>query len=193
MGSDFLDSADAFNNTFIFPATDLIGTGGDYLSQFDGEFNTLATSGFAPAQGAGFLGYYGSKFLSGFGKIKGLINGIGEGVDLNLKFKAGWTAAQRTAACEKCAALTTANTEVVTNVQRSGTSAASRYKSAGNTVPSGHDVDHVVDLQLNGADEVFNMSPLDLSVNRSLGPQIQHQIKNLSEGTKVNKVNISDR
>lgn len=111
-------------------------------------------------------------------------------VDLNLKYKDGWTAAQRAAADAKCQALCDTST-VVTQAQRSGTSASSRYKSAGNTVPSGHDVDHVVDLQLGGSDTLSNMLPLDSSVNRSLGSQIHHQIKNLPPGTVIDKVNIN--
>jgi len=75
---------------------------------------------------------------------------------------------------------------VVTQSQRSGTSASSRYNRAGNTVPPGHDVDHVQDLQLGGSDTLSNMLPLDSSVNRSLGSQIHHQIKNLPTGTVIN-------
>ncbi|TBW45981.1 hypothetical protein EZI54_23325 [Marinobacter halodurans] len=110
-------------------------------------------------------------------------------VDLNLKYKDGWTNAQKAAADAKCQVLCDANT-VVTQAQRSGTSASSRYKRAGNTVSPGDDVDHSVDLQLGGADSVSNMLPLNSSVNRSLGSQIHHQIKNLPAGTVVDKVNI---
>lgn len=76
---------------------------------------------------------------------------------------------------------------------RSGTSASSRYRQAGDTVPSGYDVDHVIDLQLGGADDILNMNPLDASVNRSLGSQIQHRIKELPAGTRVNRVTITGR
>lgn len=110
-------------------------------------------------------------------------------VDLNLKYKEGWTSAQKAAADVKCQALCDAIT-VVTQAERSGTSASSRYKRAGNTVSPGNDVDHVVDLQLGGADSVSNMQPLNSSVNRSLGIQIYHQIKNLPAGTVIDKVNI---
>ncbi|MBE0388756.1 hypothetical protein PLUTE_a5074 [Pseudoalteromonas luteoviolacea DSM 6061] len=58
-------------------------------------------------------------------------------------------------------------------------------------MPSGHDVDHVVDLQLGGSDTLSNMLPLNSSVNRSLGSQIHHQIKNLPPGTVIDKVNIN--
>jgi hypothetical protein len=48
-----------------------------------------------------------------------------------------------------------------------------------------------VDLQLGGADDILtNMSALDSSVNRSLGSQINSQIKNLPSGTSVNTVRM---
>ena len=59
----------------------------------------------------------------------------------------------------------------VSQAQRSGTSAASMFRSAGGDIPSGMDVDHMIDLQLGGANDLSNLSPLDLSVNGSLGAQ----------------------
>ena len=113
-------------------------------------------------------------------------------VDLELTYKPGWSTAQRVEADQKVGALTEADT-VVTAVTRSGTSASRRYQSAGGTVRPGQDVDHVQDLQLGGADEVFNMRPLDTSVNRSLGSQINHRISDLPVGTPVNRVTIGER
>jgi filamentous hemagglutinin len=78
----------------------------------------------------------------------------------------------------------------VTKVERSGTSASSRYRRAGGSVPVESDVDHTHDLQLGGQDELFNMAPLNSSVNRSLGAQIQSQIKNLPPGTTVDSITI---
>lgn len=72
----------------------------------------------------------------------------------------------------------------------SGTSAASVFRSAGGEVPPGMDVDHMIDLQLGGADTLTNMSPLDLSVNRSLGAQIAAQIRRVPVGTCVIAVRI---
>ncbi|HEX6595711.1 MAG TPA: hypothetical protein VF045_02170 [Acidimicrobiales bacterium] len=114
-------------------------------------------------------------------------------VELSLRYKRGWTAAQKSAADGKVAALNKAKLVVTKPPQRSGTSASTRYRQAGGTVPHKHDVDHVVDLQLGGADNVKNMKPLDLSVNRSLGAQIQHQIKPLPNKTPVSKVSIQER
>jgi hypothetical protein len=47
-----------------------------------------------------------------------------------------------------------------------------------------------IDLQLGGADEIFNMKPLDFSVNRSLGSQIGWQIRGARPGTCVGSVRI---
>ena len=111
-------------------------------------------------------------------------------INLALRYKSGWTDVQRAAADAKVEALSKADTVVTANPIRSGTSAATRYRQAGGTVQPGQDVDHIVDLQLGGSDSVINMSPLDSSVNRSLGAQIQQAIKNVPAGTKVNNVTI---
>jgi hypothetical protein len=113
----------------------------------------------------------------------------GDGVDLTLKYKKGWTAAQRAEAAAKTQVLSDSET-VVSDAERAGTSAASRYRQAGGSIPPGNDVDHVIDLQLGGSDSVANMSPLNSSVNRSLGSQIHHRIKSLPMGTRVNRVTI---
>lgn len=82
---------------------------------------------------------------------------------------------------------------MVLQTARGSTSARTMFQKSGGTVPSGSDVDHIIDLQLGGADTVRNMLPLNSSVNRSLGAQIQHQIKNLPPGTRINRVTIGDR
>ncbi len=78
----------------------------------------------------------------------------------------------------------------VTPSVRSGTSAAARYRQAGNAIPAGADVDHIIDLQLGGADIISNLRPLDLSVNRSLGAQIGRQLRGVPSGTKVSGIRI---
>ncbi|MFG1621981.1 T6SS immunity protein Tdi1 domain-containing protein [Kribbella sp. NPDC049227] len=55
----------------------------------------------------------------------------------------------------------------------------------GGTVPSRADVDHTIDLQLRGLDDIANMSLLDLSTNRSLGSQITWQLRGVEPGTCV--------
>lgn len=115
-----------------------------------------------------------------------------DGAVLTVKLKESWSAAQKLEAAAKIEALN--KTEmVVTKAERSATSAASRYKKAGGTVNSKlQDVDHIQDLQLGGKETVGNMKPIDKSVNRSLGRQIQNEIKRkgLKEGDKVCRIDV---
>lgn len=69
-----------------------------------------------------------------------------------------------------------------------------RYNKVNGTdsVSSNYDVDHTIDLQLGGSDTVDNMNPLDSSVNRSLGSQIHHAIRNYPDGTVFGKFTIED-
>jgi len=76
------------------------------------------------------------------------------------------------------------------NPLREKRSATSRYRSQDNQLPPGCDVDHCVDLQLNGRNSSENMLPLDSSVNRSLGAQIQQAIKDLPPGTPIGKITL---
>lgn len=105
-------------------------------------------------------------------------------VNIELKYKEGWTAAQKAEANAKVKALTEAHT-VKKPVTRKGTSASARYKSVfgKHSVPKGYDIDHIIDLQLGGIDDIINMKPLDRSVNRSLGAQIMNAIKAYPDGT----------
>jgi hypothetical protein len=131
--------------------------------------------------------------LDATGLVPSQIAARGESLSLNLSYKEGWTAAQRAAADRKVAALDQAARRGelrVTQAERSGTSAAARYRAAGGTIPPLSDVDHTIDLQLGGADDTFNMNPLDLSVNRSLGAQIASQIRGASEGDGVVSVKV---
>ena len=118
--------------------------------------------------------------------------GGADNVDVDLKYKDNWTATQRAEADVKVKVLSEANT-VKTPVNRQGTSASSRYKSVNGqgSVPPKYDVDHVIDLQLGGVDDIVNMNPLDQSVNRSLGSQIQHTIKSYPDGTVFGNFNIN--
>lgn len=117
-------------------------------------------------------------------------SGAPKPVDLTLKYKDGWTAAQRAAADQKAAALTKATTTVTKNPLRSGTAQRRYRKAAG--LGKGVDADHLVDLQLGGADNLANMWGLDQSVNRSLGAQIANAIADLPEGTVIGAVRMID-
>ena len=156
------------------------GNAGKYVSDVKGEFDALKNikNGTKVA---------GSAKAGGSGSIDELVKaceGGNNSVNVELKYKDGWTTTQKAEADAKVKALTDAYT-VKTPAKRSGTSASARYRSAyGKTsVLKGNDVDHTIDLQLGGADDILNMSPLDMSVNRSLGVQIKNAIKDYDVGT----------
>ncbi len=106
-----------------------------------------------------------------------------EGVEIHLKAKEGWTDEQLAAAQQKADALTNSHTERINpnDIERDP-SVVQNYR-AQNTVAAGQDVDHIIDLQLGGADNAANLQPLDASVNRSLGAQIAAQIRKYPVGT----------
>lgn len=107
---------------------------------------------------------------------------------LRLKYQADWTPAQRNAADSKVKAYWEASQRAKlkkVRPQRSGTSAVSRYEKANGVVPNGFDVDHVIDLQLGGADQLSNMHLLESAVNRSLGKQVEARLSKLDYGTTI--------
>jgi len=116
------------------------------------------------------------------------------GTKVILKMKEGWSSEQKAQALQKARALDNAagkgELSVTKNPDRSPTSASSRYQQAGGKVEAGKDVDHTHDLQLGGKDSPNNMAPLDSSVNRSLGAQVQQQTRTLPQGTKICGVEI---
>ena len=109
-----------------------------------------------------------------------------------MKFNPKWTEEQRVQAVAKVKALTEAFT-VKKKPGKRNRSAARMFRAifGKNAIPAGVDVDHIVDLQLGGADDILNMQLLDSSVNRSLGAQIRHAIKYYDEGTVFGEFTIS--
>ncbi|MDX8534290.1 hypothetical protein RFM41_24510 [Mesorhizobium sp. VK25A] len=128
----------------------------------------------------------------GLATERDLTNEASGGQDLHLTYMSHWTAAQRAAADLKVKILTEAAT-VVSHAVRAGKSARKIFEDASVLIPFGSDIDHMIDLQLGGLHELSNFMPLDASVNRSLGAQIWHQIKDLPIGTVINKVTIGER
>lgn len=110
------------------------------------------------------------------------------GYDLEISYKDSWSDAQRSADA-KIDALNNRDL-IVSTPTRGNTSAADIYRSAGNDIPYGFDIDHIQDLQLGGTNNIDNMWLLDASVNRSLGSQIHHLIKGLDIGTIINQIII---
>ena len=112
---------------------------------------------------------------------------------LSIHYGKDWTPEQRQAAVEKVKAYYEAAKQGnlrKAQPERSSFSAADRYKRAGLPVPDGADVDHTIDLQLGGIDDVSNMKPLDPTVNRSLGKQVDLQIASLPVGQLISSAAI---
>jgi hypothetical protein len=66
----------------------------------------------------------------------------------------------------------------------------STFIKNGGVINYSQDLDHTMDLQLGGSNELINLSGLDRSVNRSFGPQIYNQIRDLPDNTRINQVAI---
>lgn len=114
------------------------------------------------------------------------------GHNIALKYKTTWSVAQKLEADQKVAALNAA-TLTKSPAMRGSRSAAAQWDGTGASRPSGYDVDHIVDLQLGGLDDLGNMWLLNSSVNRSLGSQIAYQIKTLPIGSRIGNISISER
>ncbi|WP_051115033.1 RHS repeat-associated core domain-containing protein [Actinokineospora enzanensis] len=112
---------------------------------------------------------------------------------IELKYKDGWTDEQIAQADAKVDALNNNPGGLVVTKPDRKTSAVRTWTKSGRKSQPGYDVDHTIDLQLGGADDVSNMQLLDTSVNRSLGSQISAQIKSngLQPGDRVCSVTIS--
>ena len=121
------------------------------------------------------------------------VSADGSGFDFELKFKPDWTAEQRQAAIKKIKALTEAGTFKEMTPRKGSASKRFKGEHGDDSVPAKHDVDHIIELQLGGADDLCNMEPLCRSVNRSFGAQIKNLLKDLPEGAKINKFTIVDR
>ena len=112
-----------------------------------------------------------------------------EQVVVRLKYKKGWSEEQRAQADAKVAALNNADTSVrkVKGEKRKNVRKMYINEYGKDSIPANHDIDHIIDRQLGGTDDISNLAPLDRSVNRSLGSQIHHQIKDMKAGTKIDK------
>jgi hypothetical protein len=104
-----------------------------------------------------------------------------------------WTKEQNAAAAGKIQSLNNDPDTKVT-IKNNPFSRPSNLRSSfiknGGIVTKSQDVDHIRDLQLNGNNRQSNLNGLDRSVNRSFGPQIYNQIKNLPDNTRINKAAI---
>lgn len=113
------------------------------------------------------------------------------GYDVEFKYRPDWTPEQWAEADAKVAALNAATPATQAPTGPRTNSAADTFRSGGGVVPQGSDVDHTIDLQLGGSDALRNMSPLDASVNRSLGAQLS-QVFRANPGARIDSFRIGD-
>lgn len=110
------------------------------------------------------------------------------GVDITVKAKATWNSDQMAQAQAKVDALSKSETIVKNQPVAREANLRSKFVKAGGQVSSSEHVDHIVDLQLGGTNAISNLQALDGSVNSSIGKQIQLQIRNLPDKTRINNV-----
>ena len=106
-------------------------------------------------------------------------------VGVKLKLMEKWTQEQREQAVMRVKQLSEIET-VKTDVVRPNKSSRKEYVEVygKDSIPESYDVDHIVDIQLGGdPNSIDNLQVLDRSVNRSLGAQIMHAIKDYPPGT----------
>ena len=120
------------------------------------------------------------------------IDGYTQTYEIKLKRKRGWDEFQNLQADAKLQALTDGDT-VRTIVENHDSIRAKfmRFFTKDDRF-SGYDVDHIIDRQLGGTDDLDNLWLLDSSVNRSLGKQIQRAIKDYPEGTRFSRFFFDD-
>ena len=109
---------------------------------------------------------------------------------MTIKLKPTWTEEQIAQAYKKADDLTKAETVVTKSPVTRDANLRSKFKKAGGEINQRQQVDHIVDLQLGGTNAMTNLQALDASVNASFGVQIENQIKNLPDNTRVNNVYI---
>ena len=116
------------------------------------------------------------------------------GREIFIRIPEGWDSEQIAQAQAKVDALADAAQAgelARTPVERTG-SASSRYiqEYGPNSIPNGMDVDHTIELQLGGSNDISNLNPIDSSVNRSFGSQIRNQIRNIPYGAPITNISF---
>ena len=116
-----------------------------------------------------------------------------EVIDIGLKRGRGWDEQQNAAADEKLRYLTEGITIKTIVENRNHNLRKVFLEAIGiDSLPSNMDVDHKIDLQLGGTNELSNLWLLDKHVNRSLGKQIELKIRKYPVGTKFGRFYFVD-
>lgn len=108
----------------------------------------------------------------------------------------GWSREQRKAADAKIRVLSREAESgglAKTRSEGSRMSRSAYEKQTGTKIPDDHDLDHVIDRQLGGSDDLSNIVPLDRTVNRSIGKAFDLQLARFDLGDIVPAVAICPR
>jgi len=112
------------------------------------------------------------------------------GVNLIVKAKPEWTTSQLDEAIVKVNELSSSKTIYTKNPAQRDANLRSKFKKAGGIIGNNQALDHIIDLQLGGTNKFNNLNGLDNSVNSSIGKQLQLQLRNLPDNTKINRVQL---
>jgi RHS repeat-associated protein len=105
---------------------------------------------------------------------------------IGLKLKPTWTPEQVTEGYNKAQAISdNPDARIIRNPPPRQANLRKRFISQGGNINSTQDLDHTLDLQLGGTDAMSNLKGINTSVNRSFGPQINQQTRNMPDGTRV--------
>jgi hypothetical protein len=114
-------------------------------------------------------------------------------LNLTINTKPSWNKEQVTEAYNKAQAITN-NPEAKVTIRNPAprpSNLRNSYLKQGGTLKTGQHLDHITDLQINGTNRGSNLGGLNGSVNTSFGRQLNLQIQNVPDNTRVNTVSIN--
>lgn len=114
-------------------------------------------------------------------------------LNLTINLKQNWNNEQVTEAFEKAQTITNNVNAKVTlkNPEPRPSNLRKDYLKQGGTLTKGQQLDHMTDLQINGTNDKSNLRGINGSVNMSYGAQLNMQIRNMPDNTRVNTVTIN--
>lgn len=112
---------------------------------------------------------------------------------LTINLKQNWNKEQVTEAFEKAQTITNNLNAKVTlkNPEPRPSNLRKDYLKQGGTLTKGQQLDHTTDLQVNGTNDKSNLRGINGSVNMSFGAQLNMQIRNMPDNTRVRTVTIN--
>jgi len=112
---------------------------------------------------------------------------------LTINLKQNWNKEQVTEAFDKAQSITNNPNAKMTlkNPEPRPSNLRKDYLKQGGTLTKGQQLDHTTDLQINGTNDKSNLRGINGSVNMSFGVQLNMQIRNMPDNTRVSTVGIN--